>query len=249
MRLADDRIEGQLVKDSPGHGRRELLGRQPVPATDDGRQRPRRGGAGQCADDVLEERLADRSRLLGPVEHGDGGRGDGQRVEQLGDRERAEQADGEHAHLCPGGVQGVGRLAGRGGGRAHHHDDPVGVGGAVVIDQVVTPLCARRQAVHCSLHDPGHCVVEAVGCLALLEKHVGVLGRAAQDGMIRREGPGSVRRDPLVVDQGPDVVVGQLLDLVDLVAGAEPVEEMQERHPPLEGSGLGDEGEIMRLLH
>ena len=55
--------------------------------------------------------------------------------------------------------------------------------------------------------------------------------------------------DQVVGDHGPQVVRGQLLDLVDLVGGPEAVEEVQERHACLERGRLGDQGEILHLLH
>src|SRR5208337_1283431 len=53
----------------------------------------------------------------------------------------------------------------------------------------------------------------------------------------------------LVRDHGPQVVRGQLLELVDLVRGPEAVKEMDERDPRLKGSRLGDQGEVLNFLH
>ena len=53
----------------------------------------------------------------------------------------------------------------------------------------------------------------------------------------------------VVVDQRPQVVVVEQGDLVDLVRRAEPVEEVQERHPGPQRGGVGDGGEVVRLLH
>ena len=64
----------ELVEDGLDHGRGEFLGGQAVaPADDPGhREGPARGyGLGQRGHHVLIERLADRARLLGAVEHRD----------------------------------------------------------------------------------------------------------------------------------------------------------------------------------
>ena len=42
---------------------------------------------------------------------------------------------------------------------------------------------------------------------------------------------------------------GELLDLADLVGGAEAVEEVQEGHARFKGRGVGDQGEVHGLLH
>ena len=78
---------------------------------------------------------------------------------------------------------------------------------------------------------PGDGRVEGACRLARLEEHVGVLGRPAQHGTLGRERPAAERPHVLVVDHGPEVVVGERRDLADLVRGAEPVEEVEERHP------------------
>ena len=64
----------------------------------------------------------------------------------------------------------------------------------------------------------------------------GVMARAAE------------REHVLVADQRPDVVVLEERDLVDLVRGAEAVEEVEERDPGPERRGVGHEGEVVRLL-
>ena len=80
----------------------------------------------------------------------------------------------------PVGVQRIDRLAYRAGARAHQHDHPIGVGRAVVVDEVVLAAGQRGEAVHRRLHDVGHARVERVARLAGLEEHVGVLRAAAQ---------------------------------------------------------------------
>ena len=59
----------------------------------------------------------------------------------------------------------------------------------------------------------------------------------------------AVGLDQLLVDHRPQVVVGQRLDLGHLVGGAEAVEEVQERHAALQRGRLGDQREVLGLLH
>ena len=53
----------------------------------------------------------------------------------------------------------------------------------------------------------------------------------------------------LLGHEGAQVVVGQELDRVQLVRGAEPVEEVQERHARAQRGGLRDERQVVGLLH
>jgi hypothetical protein len=69
--------------------------------------------------------------------------------------------------------------------------------------------------------------------LARLEEDVGVLGRAAQHRAVRAQRALAVGADEPLVDHRAQVVVGQQLDLVDLVRGAEAVEEVHEGHARL----------------
>ena len=67
--------------------------------------------------------------------------------------------------------------------------------------------------------------------------------------MIRVEGPGAVGTHPVVVDKGANFIPMQGGDLVHLVGGAKTVEEMDKRHPALQGDAVGNQGQVLRLLH
>ncbi len=118
-----------------------------------------------------------------------------------------------------------------------------------VFEEAIRPSDARGESVHRLLDDLGAVGIEAVARLAGLEERIRVLGRAADDGMIGRERAPPVRRDQLVRQHRPEVVVGQLLDLGNLVRRAEAVEEVDERHPRAKRRRLGDEREVVRFLH
>ena len=91
----------------------------------------------------------------------------------------------------------------------------------MVVDQPVAAARPRRQLVHDVLDDPGDGQVVRVGCLARLEEDVRVLGRAAHHGRVGSETAGPERKDVVVADQRPDVVLVENGDLVDLVRGPE----------------------------
>ena len=62
-------------------------------------------GLAERREHVEEQRLAERSGLLGPVEHGDAARGRGSGREQLLRRERAVEPDLCHADALAAGLQ------------------------------------------------------------------------------------------------------------------------------------------------
>jgi hypothetical protein len=88
-----------------------------------------------------------------------------------------------------------------------------------------------------------------VGRLARLEEDVGILGSAAQRRCIRCHATHPVGEHIVVTHQGGQIVVVEDADLVDLVTGAEAVEEVQERHPRSQRRGVRHEREVVGLLH
>ncbi len=133
--------------------------------------------------------------------------------------------------------------------RAHQHDDIGGIGRAVVLHQPVVTTGQLAEVVHALLHSRRYRLVEGVDALAGLEIGIRVLGGASHHRMIRVEGPGTVGAYPVVVDKGPDLIFMQRDYLVHLVGGTEPVEEVDKGHPALQGDTVGDQGQVLRLLH
>ena len=117
-----------------------------------------------------------------------------------------------------------------------------------VLDEPVGAPGAPGEGVHRLLDDPGDPGVVRVDGLAALEVDVGVLCGAADERPLRRQRALAVFADEVVGDEGPQVVVLEPLHRRDLVRGAEPVEEVQERHPAAQGGRLRDEREVVRLL-
>jgi len=105
------------------------------------------------------------------------------------------------------------------------------------------------ELVHRLLDDGRHGLVIGVAGLATLEEDVGVLGRAADYGVLGVHGPIAMGLNQFHVDHRPDVVLAELLDLVHFVRSAEAVEEVEERHPGFQRGGVGDHGHVLRLLH
>ena len=203
---------------------------------------------GQRAQHVEEQRLAQRPGFLGPVQHGHlAGRRRQRRQQRLG-RERAVQPHRGHAHLLAAGGQVFRRLRGGLGSGPHDHDYPLGGRIPGVVDQVVRAAGACGQCVHGVGDGAGDPRVERVDRLPALEVHVGILGRAADEGAVRGQPPAAVVPDQLLRDERAQVVVGEQVDGVQLVGGPEPVEEVHERHPRRQRGGLRDQRQVVCLL-
>ena len=177
------------------------------------------------------ERLGGSAGLLDAVEHRDPGCGGRQRPEERLRGEGAVEPNRHDADLLAAAHQliddlGRGTCAG-----AHEHDDAIGIGSAVVVHERVAATGALGQLVEHLLDDGGHCVMEGVGRLAGLEEHVGVLCAAPEHRSLRGEPTRPVVEHVGEAHERPQVLVIEQRDLVDLVRGAEAVEEVQEGHP------------------
>src|SRR5215831_1211839 len=66
--------------------------------------------------------------------------------------------------------------------------------------------------------------------------------------MVRRQRPFPMRPYQIVVDHRSHIVKAELLDLGNLVRGAEAVEEVQEWNTRLQRRGVRNQGQIHRFL-
>ena len=132
---------------------------------------------------------------------------------------------------------------------AHEQDDALRIRGADVLEETVAAAGEGGEALHDRLDHARQGLIPGVDALAALEIDVGVLGGTADDGVVRVERAFPVGAHQLVVDQGADGLVGQALNLVDLMGGAEAIEKVDEGDAPTQGRRLGDEGEVHHLLY
>ncbi|VWM24354.1 Uncharacterised protein [Collinsella intestinalis] len=146
------------------------------------------------------------------------------------------------------GVQVVDDLLERIAEGAHAHDHAVGVAGAVVVEQMIVGAELGVHLVHVGLDDGGQRVVRAVAGLAVLEEDVAVLMAAAGRGMLGVERVVAERLDGVHVAHVLEVLVIPHGDLLDLVRGAEAVEEVDERRLAGERGEVGDGREVHDLL-
>ena len=163
--------------------------------------------------------------------------------------EGAVEADLDEAGLFAAGTLIIDDFLDGLADRAHGDDDLLGIGIAVVIEEVIIAADHGVDLIHVVLHHAGEGIVELIGDLALLEEDIGVLGTAAQHGAIggKPAVPEGIHRG--AVQKGLQLLIAPHLDLLDLVGGTEAIEEVQKGDAALDGREVGDGGQIHDLLH
>ena len=226
-------------------GRRGILAAQAIAAADDGALAARFAERGH---NVQMERLGQSARLLGAVQHRDllrGGRNGGQ---QLVGRERTVQADLHQTDLLALGGEVINDFLGHVADGAHGDDDAVCVGSTVVLEQLVVGTQLRVHLAHVFFHNAGHGLVELIAGLTVLEEDIAVLVGAAHSGVLGVQRMGAERLHRFHVRHFLQVVVIPDLDLLDLVAGTEAVEEVDERHTALQRGQVRHSSQVHDLL-
>ena len=239
-------VRRQVVVDGLDHGGVELLAAETVAAAHDHQIVP--AGFAERGADVGVQGLAQGAGLLGAVHDGQLLAGGGDGGQELVGHEGTIQTDLDEAQLLALAVQVVDGLLGHVGAAAHDDHHAVRVGGAHVVEEVVGPAGEGADLLHVVLHDGGDGIIVLVGRFTILEVDVGVLRRAAQVGMLGVQSPLTELLHRFVVEELAHVLIVDGLDLLDLVGGAEAVEEVDEGHGRLDGGQVGDQGQIHDLL-
>ncbi len=245
-RLAPRAVPGQLLEHRRRHRGGELLRRQPVADAD--HPRHALGSFRERCQDVEPQGLAQRARLLRPVEDRDRTHRRRQAGEERRTVEGTVQPDLDEPDPLPTPHQPVDRSAYRRPAGTHDHYDSVGFRVTVVLEDPVRSAGRGGQLVHRTLDGPRDRRVVGVGRLAALEEGVGVLRGAADHRMVRRQRAAAMRVDGPVGQQAGQGRVIEQRDLVQLVRGAEAIEEVQERNTGVQRGRMRDRGEVVRLL-
>jgi len=203
----------------------------------------------ECRDDIEVERLAARAGFLRAVQHRDRADGLWQRLHEASRGEGTVQADLHHTHagsaprkVLHGAANGL-----RAG--AHADNDGLRLGMALVLEGFVVAARHFAELLESLLHDGDTAVVIGVAGLAALEEHIGVRGRSARGGMLRRKAARAEFRKVAGVDEALEFRVGKRLHLADFVRGAETVEEMEEGKTCRKRGRVRHGGHVLRLLN
>ena len=209
---------------------------------------PSRPASKERGHNVLIERLANGAGLLGAVENSDLLDGLGQHCDEVLDGPRTIQAHLDKADLLAMSVEVVDDLLEGVHEGAHADHDVLSLGITVVIEEVIVGAELLVHLVHVVLNDRRQLVVGGVASLTMLEEDVAVLMGAAVVRMLGVERVVAERLDSGHVDHVGQVVVVPNGDLLNLVRGAEAVEEVEERHLALDSREVSNGGEVHDLL-
>ena len=194
------------------------------------------------------EGLADGAGFLGSVENGEALDGVGQLVDEILADEGTIESDLEQTDLLARRVQVVDDLLCAVADGAHGNDDVLGIGSTVVVEGLVVGADLLVDLVHVFYHDLGNRVIVGVACLSCLEEDIVVLGGTAGDRMLGVQRAAAEFLDRIPIEHVSQIGIIPFLDLLDLVRGAEAVEEVQEGHSALDGGQVSDGGEIHTFL-
>ncbi|MPM60817.1 hypothetical protein SDC9_107671 [bioreactor metagenome] len=198
---------------------------------------------------VQIHRSGNGSGLLGPIHGGDLFHRLWNGIQKILHIERPEQVNLQQADLLALSGEIVHNLLGALAGRAHHHDNPLGIGSAVVIKNMVIPAGNLIDPPHIALHHGGNRVVRAVVSLLGLVVHIRTLHRGALNGVIGIHGDLMKCLQSILVHQSGHFVQINHFDLLNLVAGAETVVKVDKGNTGLDGGQMGDGRQIHDLLH
>ena len=240
-------VELEVVEHGLDVAGRRVLGAQPVAAADD----PGRGTAlvEEQGADVLIEGLAQGAGLLAAVQNRDGLDGGGQHAEEVFRGEGTVQVHLDHPDLFAPCAQVVYGLLDSLADGPHCDDDMLRVRRTIVGEGVVAAPRELLDLLHVALDGVGDIRVEGLRGLLGLEEDVRVLRRPLLEGVLGPHGPRAEHVDGIIVHQPGEVVVVERVDLLDLVGGAEAVEEVQEGDARPEAREVRDGGHVHSLLY
>ena len=236
----------ELLVDGKGTRRWRVLAAEAIAAAND-------GDAGTACleergDDILVQGLADGARLLGAVHDGNLLDRAGKNVDEVIDGEGTIESNLDEANLLAMRVEVIDDLLDDIAEGAHGDDDTVCVRCTVIVEQTVIRTELLVDLVHVLLDDGGKLIIGGVARLTMLEEDVVVLMRATRMRMLGVEAVVAERLDRVHVDHVREVGVIPLGDLLNLVGGAEAVEEVEERHVTLDGGKMRHRCEVHNLL-
>ena len=199
--------------------------------------------------DVEVERFAEGAGFLGSVKNSDLLAGCGDSRKELVRCEGTIQANLDKAELLALCVEVVDSFFRNIRAAAHDNENALCIGCADVIEQVVSPAGQIADFFHVVFNDLGNLCIVDVCSFTALEIDVGILRGTGLMGMLGVECTLTETLNGIVIEQLCHILVFDLFDLLNLMRGAEAVEEMNERQARLDCGKMGHECKIHNFLY
>ncbi len=198
---------------------------------------------------VQIEGFAERAGLFGAVQHCDFFNRLGYGLEEIFSAERPVKMYAYEAVFASGAVQMIdGLLYGFGNG-AHGDDYIFGLFVAVIYKRTIFAACKLAYFAHIACNYVRNFLIYFIAHLHSLEINVTVLGCSADNGGIRAEGSFTEVLEGFFAYHIFECGLVENLNLLYFVAGAETIEEMQERNAALDCAQMRYCGKVLRLLY
>ena len=206
-------------------------------------------GFGKRCANVEVKRFAQRACFFSAVKHRDFLYGSGNSVHKVFYGERTVKSYFQKANFLALFCKIIDRFFRRFAARTHHDDDFFGVGRSVILIKLILSARELRYLFHHFLDDAGYSLVIFVGSLAVLEINVAVLSGAHLNGMLGIKRARFEASDIFHIHKGKNLVVFDAVDFAYLVAGAESVEKVEERHAGFKRGKVRDKRKVHDFLH
>jgi len=241
----------EVSKDGTNHERSEsLIGEAITTANDHSLVDGLIIGTLDCGHHIKEERLTNGTRLLGTVEHGNTADGLGQDAQEVLCAPWAEEVDTQDTNLSLLLTDEiVDDLLHSEGTSAHSDDDVLSVGSTGVVEEVITTASHGEDLVHSLLDSLGGTVLVIISDgLEHLHPVVTSGDGTTLMGVSGLKSSLAELLEVLVVVQGAELVIRDVVAGGDRVRRLEAVEEVHERHGHLESRSVSHGSEIHGLL-
>ena len=145
------------------------------------------------------------------------------------------EVDNEETDLFAFGREKINRFLGRFRTGTHDDNDPFRVRSTIVIKDTVITSRQFVDDIHVVLNSIRNGGKARIAGFAALEEDIRVDGAAAGGWMFRIEGVFAKGLDGIVINVRSQVFVIEGVNLLDFVTRTEAIEEVQERHPAVDG--------------
>ena len=236
----------ELFKDSECGRRWRIFRTKTITATDNGEIAF--SGFIQCGNDVLIQRLTNRTRLLCTIHDGNLLDRLRENVNKMLHREWTIQANLHKTDLLAMCIEVVDNLFQGIAERTHADDDAIGIRCTVVVKEAIIRAKLCVDFIHIAFNDCRKLIIHRVACLTVLEEDVAVLVGTARMRMLRIQRVVTECLDGIHIAHLREVIIIPNGNLLNLMRGTEAVKEVEERNLALNGGQMGHRSKIHNLL-